>query len=248
MIAGIIYKATNKINKHCYIGKTTRTFERRKTDHKIKALDYKSNLYFHRAIRKYGFENFEWSILTETDSESKLNVLEKFYIATYKKIAILYNMTDGGDGTVGWEPSIETRNKISKSLTGRKLSEVHKLKIAKIWEGRHHLEESKLKSSISNKGQKRSEETKKNISKNHADFSGKNHPMFGKHWTEEIKEKMSEAKKGEKHPFYGKKRPEHSERMSGEKNPMFGKKHTEETKVKMSEKRKKIFLIEKNHD
>lgn len=40
---------------------------------------------------------------------------------------------------------------------------------------------------------------------------------------------------GENHHFFGKKRPEHSKRVSGKMNPMFGEKHTEETRKKMSE-------------
>ena len=51
----------------------------------------------------------------------------------------------------------------------------------------------------------------------------------------EIRRKISEANSGEKHPFYGKKRPEISERMSGENHPMYGKHHSEKTKQKMSE-------------
>lgn len=54
-------------------------------------------------------------------------------------------------------------------------------------------------------------------------FSDKtNHPMFGKHHTEEAKEKIS------KH---------HKETgcLSGEKNPMYGKNHTTETRQKISE-------------
>ena len=37
------------------------------------------------------------------------------------------------------------------------------------------------------------------------------------HWTYRLK--------GKKHPLFGKKCPEHSERMSGENHPMFGKGH-----------------------
>lgn len=46
-----------------------------------------------------------------------------------------------------------------------------------------------------------------------------------KHWnhTEEARRKISESKVGEKNPFYGKKRPEHSERMKGMGNPIYGK-------------------------
>lgn len=50
-------------------------------------------------------------------------------------------------------------------------------------------------------------------------FKGENHHFFGKHHTEETKQKMSEAQKGEN-------------------NHMYGKHHTEETKKKMSEAQK----------
>ena len=50
-------------------------------------------------------------------------------------------------------------------------------------------------------------------------FKGENHHFFGKHHTEETKQKMSEVQKGEN-------------------NPMYGKHHTEETKKKMSEAQK----------
>lgn len=41
-----------------------------------------------------------------------------------------------------------------------------------------------------------SEETKKLISKHHADVSGENHPMYGKHHSKETKEKMRQAALG----------------------------------------------------
>ena len=41
-----------------------------------------------------------------------------------------------------------------------------------------------------------SEETRKKISRNHADVSGKNNPMWGRHRTEEEKKKIGEASKG----------------------------------------------------
>jgi group I intron endonuclease len=62
----------------------------------------------------------------------------------------------------------------------------------------------------------------------------------------ETREKMSEARKGEKHPMFGKKHTEESiQKMReskkgqkpciGEKHHMFGKNHTEETRQKLSE-------------
>lgn len=50
-------------------------------------------------------------------------------------------------------------------------------------------------------------------------FKGENHPMYGKHRSEETKQKISNGRKG---------------KYCGENNPMYGKQHTEETKQKMS--------------
>lgn len=48
------------------------------------------------------------------------------------------------------------------------------------------------------KGHTLSEEARKLISDNHADVSGSNHPMWGKHQSEECKRKISAANKGKK--------------------------------------------------
>lgn len=45
-------------------------------------------------------------------------------------------------------------------------------------------------------GKHHTEESKEKISKNHMDVSGEKHPMYGKHHTEESKVKMSESQKG----------------------------------------------------
>lgn len=75
-MVGIIYKAENKINNNCYIGKTVQELKKRKYRHKTNAYRYEYISAFHSAIRKYGWNNFEWSILVETDSERKLSSLE----------------------------------------------------------------------------------------------------------------------------------------------------------------------------
>lgn len=63
------------------------------------------------------------------------------------------------------------------------------------------------------KGKKHSEETKKKMSKNHADFSGKNHPLYGikgennpnhgRNHSQETIMKMSKSKLGKNNPMYG---------------------------------------------
>jgi hypothetical protein len=52
--------------------------------------------------------------------------------------------------------------------------------------------------SCAHKGRIFTEEHKAKLCENHADFTGKNHPGFGKHCTDIAKAKMSIAKKGKK--------------------------------------------------
>ena len=70
--------------------------------------------------------------------------------------------------------------------------------------------------------------------------SGENHPMFGKHQTEESKRKNSESQKGEKGHFFGKHHTEHSKRLisesqKGEKSVHYGVSLPEEQRERISE-------------
>jgi group I intron endonuclease len=79
---------------------------------------------------------------------------------------------------------------------------------------------------------KASKESKRKMSENHANVVGKNHPMWGKKFSEESKRKMSEAQMGRK--FSEESKRKMSEAKTGKNNPMWGKKLTEETKRKLS--------------
>ena len=183
-------------------------------------------------------------------SEEEMCSDEKYYIKLFKTLYPNgYNLTEGGDGVI---PCEETRRKISMKLKGRYLSkEKHpffgkhhseeskkKMSLARKGKtspnkGKHLSEEQKRKIGESlkgrtgpNKGKTMSEETKKKISeaKKKLYSSSKNHPMFGKHHSEESKKKMS---------------LNHYD-CSGENHYMFGKHHSEETKKKISETKKGI--------
>lgn len=94
-----IYKATNKINGKVYIGKTY-DFLKRKEEH---LKDRRGNSIFHRAIDKYGADNFEWEIVDSTTQSERINLLEKYYIQQYDSYKSNgYNMTKGGDGGSMW--------------------------------------------------------------------------------------------------------------------------------------------------
>jgi group I intron endonuclease len=102
-------------------------------------------------------------------------------------------------------------------------------------------------------GVKHTEQSRQKISENHYDCSGANNPQYGltgslspnwgrKH-SEETKRKISEARKKhyENNPHHnlGKKRPEHSKKMTGENNHFYGKQHSEDTKSKIADAARK---------
>jgi group I intron endonuclease len=95
----IIYKATNKLNQKSYIGKTERTLSIRMNEHFGELKKDTITTYFHRALRKYGIDNFEFTILVETDSLSNLDELEIKFIKELRTLKPSgYNITEGGTG------------------------------------------------------------------------------------------------------------------------------------------------------
>ena len=101
--------------------------------------------------------------------------------------------------------------------------------------------------------------TRKRNSESHIGLhTGEKNPMYGKHFTEEAKKKLSESKKGKKlseetkqkisESKKGKKLSEEhirkiSESKKGEKNHMYGKHHSEETRNKISNTRNKKPIV-----
>ena len=115
----IIYKATNTVNGKVYIGKYEgQYFTTRKSGHKYQAFKLNSQYAFHRAIRKHGWDAFEWSIIDSADSKAELCEKEKYWIDYHKSWTARedcngYNMTIGGDGVSGFEITEEYRESMS---------------------------------------------------------------------------------------------------------------------------------------
>lgn len=92
------------------------------------------NKYWHNKVNKNGgfFINHIATELTEKEAFD----IEKFYISVFGKWqdnGLLVNMTDGGDGVLGYIPSDEHKQKISNALKGRigkPLTKEAKLKIS----------------------------------------------------------------------------------------------------------------------
>ena len=153
---GCVYLVENTTNKKCYIGKTIGTLEQRKCTHQCTSKQHNSKCFFHRALQKYGFENFEWIILYKNKSDKKLIKKEIYFIEKYKtKFPNGYNLTNGGDGISGHKQSKQTRKKMSKSAMGNSnakgvvRSKEYLEKQRKAQTGKYHTEEAKRKMSFS---------------------------------------------------------------------------------------------------
>lgn len=170
-MTGYIYKFTNRINDKVYIGQTY-NLQTRLNSHKSKALNTKNK--FYNAIRKYGWENFELSILstitanTKEELSSLLDKLEIEYIKQYNSYKSGYNSTLGGHSKRGYKLSEEfsekcksrtysddTRKKMSISAKNRIISEETRLKLRNSAIKRNFSKYRELTTSSRNKAIKR---------------------------------------------------------------------------------------------
>ena len=87
----IIYKATNILTGEKYIGKTTKSLCKRKSDHKYEAFVRKRNSKFYKALREYGWDNFLWEILGHSNTYRNLKILEREFIISENAIEHGYN-------------------------------------------------------------------------------------------------------------------------------------------------------------
>lgn len=100
---GYIYKFENKVNGKIYVGQTTRKVKTRYKEHLRASIKELDQLPIHRAIKKYGIENFIFEIIYEIENDCKekliddLNNLEISYITELNCIVPNgYNVSVGG--------------------------------------------------------------------------------------------------------------------------------------------------------
>lgn len=98
--------------------------------------------YFKNVIKKYGWNNITHEIVQYTDTLTKVNILEKMWISYYKKHNYkVYNLTDGGDGSVGYKHTEESKQKMSIKRRGE----------GNVMYGKKHTDETKKKMSDKSK-------------------------------------------------------------------------------------------------
>lgn len=158
----VIYKITNP-NGRIYIGKTVNMTARIRSYKCQKSVSQQPLVF--RSFQKYGFENHTFEIIDSfTSNNDYCKGKEIFWIRTYMSNINKYpeqkgmNLTDGGDGTLGFKKSDEERVAMVKRYTGRKQSDEQRKKASERHKGNKYnlgrtpSKETRLKMSLANNG------------------------------------------------------------------------------------------------
>jgi group I intron endonuclease len=239
---GKIYLIRNILNSKGYVGQTIRSVSYRFNQHKYETKTGCDRA-IHRAMRKWGFENFTVEQVVSCDP-LLLDDLEKHYIKfynTYAPVGHGYNLTEGGgngrDDNGERILSVDGRTKLSEVHKGNSYAKGHKVSDearAAMSAGqrnrKHHSPSAEERERVSAKlkGHPVSSETRAKLSK--ANKGKKRDDLKGKirgPMTEETKEKIAAILRGKK------KSPESTAKRLATRSAQ-GWKVSEETKKKIS--------------
>jgi len=234
----------------------------------------KEEYFYKRAYTKWNRNQYWKNIINKTlyeieiieDDISVEEALKKeiWWIAFYGRADLgkgpLCNLTDGGEGKIGYLPSLETRKKMSTSIKKNLENKENHPAYNKRGKdnpnyGKKHpprSEEAKRKCREASLGKITSKEVREKISKklkgikktathnekNRIANSGENHGMFGKNLSEETKKLISIKAKNNQYAKGNKLTEEVKKKISEySKGNQYakGNKHTDEGKKKMSE-------------
>lgn len=127
-----IYIIRNIVNNNIYIGSATSLQGRKATHFSLLRNKKHYNLHLQRAYNKYGFDSFNFEILEYCLPES-LIMKEQYYIDKFNPY---YNIAKIAGNTLGVKCSDETKLKISKAHSGKKLTAEHIAAIQKTRKGK----------------------------------------------------------------------------------------------------------------
>ena len=204
-----VYLITNKINGKRYVGQHAGEDLNDYWNRNIWLAEngYQGKRFLYRAIRKYGKDNFDIHPLVIVANKWELDLYEIGLIRAWDLCNSEkgYNLTQGGGGSWGYRPDKETREKMSKSHIGKKMSEENRSKLIERNKGNDYA-----------RGRKMSERHFQRLLETHV----------GAKRTDEARQRMSEAHKGKK---------QSEETKFKRAAALKGQKRSEETKRKMSE-------------
>ena len=143
---GEIYVLTCKITRLQYVGKALKTSAEKRWDgHIAAALGGRSKMLIHKAIRKYGVENFTAEVVGRYSAD-RLNAAERRWV---KKLGTLvpggYNLTEGGEGSWGFKHRPSTCRKMSASALKVWKDESHRTLMSDVHTGFKVTNETRAK-------------------------------------------------------------------------------------------------------
>lgn len=130
----IIYKHTSKTSGKSYIGKTSKTIEKRLDEHTY-SVGKGANSHFKNAIQKYGVEDFISEILEIDVEDENASEREIYWISYYDTYNNGYNMTLGGEGASGYKQTDEHKEKRRQANLGLKRTDEQKKNISDAHKG-----------------------------------------------------------------------------------------------------------------
>lgn len=163
---GCIYVLHCLVTDKKYVGKVLKTTaEKRWASHINCSNIDKPRILLHKAIKKYGVENFSAEVVQHNVDASKLNDAESRWV---KRLGTLvpggYNLTLGGDGSYGFKHNAETRRKMSAKAKEVWQRSSHQKLMSQVHTGQTHTPESRSRISKSLLGRTVSDEIRAKIS------------------------------------------------------------------------------------
>jgi group I intron endonuclease len=222
----IVYKITCGKTGKIYIGWTTVGLDLRWKRHLV----CDKGCYIQHCIKKYGKENFAVELLYDFESKEEAMAKEIELIRELRLNICRHpygngmNMTDGGEGTVGYVATETHKEKLRTALKGKKKSALHSRRIGLAKLGSNNPMYGRAPS------EKQRESARKLFKENNPHKKGELSHRFGK----------------PSHMLGRKHSQESIEKMRGRPGAMKGKSHTPETREKIR-KATKHFLAEKGH-
>ena len=129
----IVYQIKNLKNNKRYIGSTIQEVQKRWNQHKITAFNPKSKHYnypLYCSFRKYGLQNFKFSILQEYSSKEEMEKGQRDYIIKYLTL----------NKNFGYNQTIQTECALRDPIIRKQLMEKISQKCAKVDENENIIE------------------------------------------------------------------------------------------------------------
>jgi group I intron endonuclease len=180
----IIYALHHPNSSRVYVGKSKNGMRRPKEHSQVSTMQRYIQTpltKWIKSLQKRGLEP-KITVLEECAKPEDLNEAEIFHIAYFRSLGMqLLNLTDGGDGGFGYQPTEEARKKMSAINKKRSSTPAGRERMSKIaneyWSnpearekqreerlGKKWNEETRAKISAAHKGKQKSEQHKENLS------------------------------------------------------------------------------------